>query len=108
MAEGIRTGLSVYGADSSNNFFPTEEMIHDYPTLRSIVTANGETLPETEELAGVTFMDYATHDTDGDGLHDSYSMRLRVAKVSTTHIGWCVVIAPEGIEKCDPQARSSS
>ena len=108
MAEVIRAGLAVYGADSPNYFFPTEEMIHDYLTLRSIAAAKGETLPETEELAGVTLMDYATHDTDGDGLHDSYSMRLRVAKISPTQRGWCIVIAPEGIEKCDPQARNSS
>ena len=83
-------------------------MLNDYSMLRALVNSSGGTLPETEVDAGVTFRNYTSLDADGDGLHESYTMSLRVTKVSTEHRGWCVVITPEGIERCDPRERSSS
>jgi hypothetical protein len=109
MGESIRAAFAAYAADSSGNLYPTEEDIHDYTTLRTLVNANGGMLPETEDLAGVSFGDYTTFDTDGDHIHDAYSMRLRVTEVSTKQMGWwCVVITPKGIDKCAPLTSSSS
>ena len=99
-AEGIRAALAGwYAADSSGNAFPSKEMIYDYPTLRTLVNAKGGMLRETEN--GFTFSTYDTRDSDGDGIHDNYSMRLRVRGVPKTLRGWCILISPGGISRAE-------
>ena len=97
-SESLRAALASFAADSSDNTFPAADHIRDYATLRAIVNQNGGTLKATEAEMGITFVSYGTHDTDADGVADSYVLTLVV--VHENHRQQ-LVVAPEGITRGD-------
>ncbi len=98
-SEVIRAALASYAADSSGSAFPLTGAITDFNSLRLVVNKNGGMLPST-----AIFMvnNYASYDSDGDGVADTYSMRLIVNGVTSSVTGSQILLTPEGIFKCTP------
>jgi prepilin-type N-terminal cleavage/methylation domain-containing protein len=98
-SEVIRSALASYAADSSGNAYPLTGAITDFSSLRLVVNKNGGMLPSA---AIFTLGNYAYYDSDGDGIADTYSMRLIVNGVSPSLLGSQILLTPEGILKCTP------
>jgi hypothetical protein len=64
-----------------------------------VVNKNGGMLPSA---AIFTVNSYDFYDSDGDGLADTYSMRLSVIGVPSSVTGSQILLTPEGIFKCTP------
>ena len=96
-AEGVRSALAAFAADSLGNAYPNEAQIPDYPSLTTVVNANGGTLPANPPFGMVG---YTTEDRDADGQADNYSMRFSVNGVDTPINGGQVLITPGGIFRC--------
>jgi len=96
--ESVRAALASFAADSPDNLYPATAVMTDYASLRTTVNNNGATLPATGLF---TLNHYTRFDTDGDGVDDSYSMRLVVTGVVGTFVGSHVLVTPEGgIQRC--------
>ena len=96
-SEVIRSALASYAADSSGNAYPLTGEITDFSSLRLVVNKNGGMLPSAPIF---TLGNYAYYDSDGDGIADTYSMRLIVNGVSPSLLGSQILLTPEGILKC--------
>ncbi len=96
--ESMRAALAAFAADSVGNLFPSA--VADWGTLTSVINKNGGTLKATELLAGMTFRGFTSIDSDGDAVDDTYTMSFDVTGVDDSNIGHCVVISPQGIDKC--------
>jgi prepilin-type N-terminal cleavage/methylation domain-containing protein len=96
--ESVRAALTSFAADSPSNLFPATAVITDYASLRTTANKNGATLPATGSF---TLDHYTRFDTDGDGVDDSYSMRLVVTGVASTIVGSHLLVTPEGgVQRC--------
>jgi type IV pilus assembly protein PilA len=82
--ESVRAALASFAADSPDNLYPATAVMTDYASLRTTVNHHGATLPATGSF---TLAHYTRFDTDGDGVDDSYSMRLAVTGVASTIVG---------------------
>jgi prepilin-type N-terminal cleavage/methylation domain-containing protein len=98
-SEAIRAALASYAASSLHNTYPLTGSITDFNSLRLVVNANGGMLPPS---ASFSVAHYALYDGDGDGIAETYSMRLHVNGVSNAIAGAQLLITPEGILKCTP------
>ena len=68
--------------------------ITDFNSLRLVVNAHGGMLP----LSAIFSVDhYDLYDSDGDGISETYSMRLMVNGVSNATAGAQLLLTPEGI-----------
>ncbi len=97
----VRAALASYAADSPGNLYPLT--IADYGALTTIVNIHGGQLKNTEQEMGVEFLHYNLVDADGNGDNESYAMSFVVSGVPRTQLGWCIVVAPEGVSKCEPE-----
>ena len=96
--ESVRAALASFAADSPDNLYPATAVMTDYAALRTTVNNNGATLPA---MGIFTLNHYTRFDTDGDGVDDSYSMRLVVTGVVGTFVGSHLLVTPEGgIQRC--------
>ena len=98
-SEAIRAALASYAAGNSQNVYPLTGVITDFDSLRLVVNKNGGVLPSA---AIFTVRNYASYDSDGDGVADTYSMRLIVNGVPPSLLGSQILLTPEGIFKCTP------
>jgi prepilin-type N-terminal cleavage/methylation domain-containing protein len=98
-SEAIRAALASYAASSLHNAYPLTGAITDFASLRLVVNTHGGMLPPS---ASFSVGHYAFSDSDGDGIADTYSMRLNVNGVSNAIAGAQLLITPEGIFKCTP------
>jgi prepilin-type N-terminal cleavage/methylation domain-containing protein len=96
-SEAIRAALASYAASSLQNAYPLTGAITDFDSLRLVVNAHGGMLPPH---AIFSVGHYAFYDGDGDGIADTYSMRLNVNGVSNATAGAQLLITPGGILKC--------
>ena len=96
--ESVRAALASFAADSPANLYPATAVMPDYASMRTTVNKNGAMLPATGSF---TLAHYTRFDTDGDGVDDSYSMRLVVTGVAGTFVGSHLLVTPEsGVQRC--------
>lgn len=96
-SEAIRAAMASYAASNINNAYPATGTITDLGSLSTLVNNNGGTLPAT----GIFSLDhYHFFDSGGDGIDDTYSMRLIVRGVPTQVAGASILLTPQGIFKC--------
>ena len=98
-SEAIRAALASYAASNSQHLYPDTGTITDFNSLRLVVNANGSMLTPSQ-IFEVNHYDF--YDSDGDGIADTYSMRLSVNGVSSTVVGAHLLLTPQGIFKCTP------
>jgi type II secretory pathway pseudopilin PulG len=96
-SEAIRAALASYAASNSQNVYPLTGTITDFNSLSLVVNAHGGMLPLS---AIFSVAHYNLYDSDGDGIADTYSMRLIVNGVSNATVGAQLLLTPEGIFKC--------
>ena len=96
-SETIRSAFASYAAGNEATVYPPTDTIIDFDSLRLVVNANGGVLPAS---AGFSVAHYELLDSDGDGVADTYSLRLNVNGVSNATTGAQVLITPQGIFKC--------
>jgi prepilin-type N-terminal cleavage/methylation domain-containing protein len=96
-SEAIRAALASYAAGSPGNIYPATDAITDFDSLRLVVNANGGSLPVN---AIFSVAHYDLYDSSGDGIADTYSMRLIVNGVSSATAGVQLLITPQGLFKC--------
>jgi prepilin-type N-terminal cleavage/methylation domain-containing protein len=96
--DSVRAALASFAADSVDNLYPASATITDYATLRTTANLNGATLPAAGTF---TLTHYTRFDTDGDGVQDSYSMRVVVTGVPNTFTGNNLLVTPDGgVQRC--------
>jgi prepilin-type N-terminal cleavage/methylation domain-containing protein len=96
-SEAIRAALASYAVGNAQNIYPLTGAITDFDSLRLLVNANGGMLP----LSAIFTVDhYDFYDSDGDGIADTYSMRLAVNGVPNAIAGAQILLTPQGIFKC--------
>ena len=96
-SEAIRAALASYAASNAQNVYPLTGTITDFNSLSLVVNAHGGMLP----LSAIFSVDhYDLYDSDGDGIAETYSMRLMVNGVSNASAGAQLLLTPEGIFKC--------
>jgi len=94
--ESIRGALAGFAADSDGNIFPAA--VADWAALVAVSNNNGATLKNTENLQGMSFVDYATWDVDGDGTAgDDYYFVFYVNGVPNDLTGSQIEVRPSGI-----------
>jgi type II secretory pathway pseudopilin PulG len=98
-SNAIRSALAGYATAHPRMSYPA--LIVDYNSLVTLVNAHGGQLSPTPSKSGFTLQDYAPIDRENDGDYESYMLRIRVNNVPTTKAGWCVVITPSAIAKCN-------
>jgi len=98
-SDAIRSALAGYAATQPTMSYPAT--IDDYTSLVTLVNAHGGHLSPTASKSGFTLQDYTPIDRENDGDYESYTLRVRVNNVPTTKAGWCVVITPSAIAKCE-------
>src|SRR5262249_30862241 len=96
-SEAIRAALASYAASNAQNGYPATGAITDFDSLRLVVNAHGGMLPPS---AIFSVDHYNFYDSDGDGIANTYSMRLIVNAVSNATAGAQLLLTPEGIFKC--------
>jgi prepilin-type N-terminal cleavage/methylation domain-containing protein len=96
----VRSALASYAASDTPHTYP--DSIGDYGVLRAIVNQHGGQLEATELSTGMTFDTYTAMDENGDGETDSYMIRFRVNTVPSSQRGWCILVSPKEIAKCEP------
>ena len=96
----VRSALASYAASAPTNTYP--DAIADYGTLRTIVNQHGGQLAPTEQATGLTFVSYTSIDQNSDGENDSYMIRFKVNTVPASQSGWCILVSPGEIAKCEP------
>ena len=96
--DSVRAAIASFAADSVDNLYPTTATITDYATLRTTANKNGATLPAAGTF---TLTHYTRFDSDGDGVDDSYSMRVIVTGVPNTFTGNNLLVTPDaGVQRC--------
>ena len=96
--DSVRAAIASFAADSVDNLYPASALITDYATLRTQANKNGATLPATGTF---TLNHYNRFDSDGDGVEDSYSMRMVVIGVPPTFVGNNLLVTPDGgVQRC--------
>ncbi len=96
--DSVRAAIASFAADSVDNLYPASALITDYATLRTQANKNGATLPATGTF---TLNHYNRFDSDGDGVEDSYSMRIVVTGVPSTFTGNHLLVTPDGgVQRC--------
>jgi prepilin-type N-terminal cleavage/methylation domain-containing protein len=98
-SDAIRSALAGYATAHATMSYPAA--IADYNSLVTLVNAHGGQLSPTSYKSGFTLQDYTAIDSEKDGDYESYTLRVRVSNVPTTKVGWCVVITPSAITRCD-------
>jgi type II secretory pathway pseudopilin PulG len=98
-SEAIRAALASFAASNAQNAYPSTSTITDFNSLRLVVNAHGGMLGTGTDFS-VDHYDF--FDSDGDGIADSYSMRLIVDGVAHAIAGAQLLITPQGIFKCTP------
>ena len=93
----IQAALASYAVGNSQYSYPATGTITDFNSLRLVVNAHGGMLPLN---AIFSVAHYNLYDSDGDGIADTYSMRLIVNGVSNATVGAQLLLTPEGIFKC--------
>ena len=96
-SEAIRAALASYAASNVGNVYPPTAAITDFSSLRLVVNEHGGMLPAS---AIFTVSHYDFYDSNGDGVADTYSLRLIVNGVSTDLVGAQLLVTPQGIFKC--------
>ena len=96
-SEAIRAALASYAVSDAQNLYPSAGAITDFDSLRLLVNANGGMLPLS---AIFSVIHYDPYDSNGDGIADSYSMRLLVNSVAADTVGAQLLVTPQGIFKC--------
>jgi prepilin-type N-terminal cleavage/methylation domain-containing protein len=96
----VRSALASYATSDTPHTYP--DAIADYATLRTIVNQHGGQLEPTEQKTGMTFVNYTPIDENGDGETDSYIIRFRVNTVPSSQRGWCILVSPKELAKCEP------
>jgi prepilin-type N-terminal cleavage/methylation domain-containing protein len=96
-SEAIRAALASYAVGNAQNVYPSTGTITDFNSLRLVVNANGGMLPPS---AIFSVDHYDLYDSDGDGIEDTYSMRLIVNGVMSATAGAQLLVTPQGIFKC--------
>ncbi len=96
-SEAIRSALASYAAGHSQQLYPATGEITDFNSLRLVVNANGGMLPLS---AIFSFDSYNLYDSNGDGIADTYAMRLIVNGVSNATTGAQLLLTPQGIFRC--------
>lgn len=96
-SEAIRAALASYAASNAQNAYPSTGTITDFNSLRLVVNAHGGMLGTG---TGFSVDHYDFYDSDGDGIADSYSMRLIVDGVAHAMAGAQLLLTPQGIFKC--------
>src|SRR5262249_10521590 len=96
-SEAIRAALASYAASHAQNAYPATGEITDFNSLRLVVNANGGMLP-LNDLFLVNH--YSFYDSDGDGVANTYALRLIVNGVSNATAGAQLLLTPQGIFKC--------
>ena len=99
-SDAIRSALAGYASSQISTSYP--DAIADYDSLATLVNENGGQLALTSLKSGFTLQDYIPLDAEGDGEYESYTLTVRVNSVPDTKPGWCVVITPSAITKCNP------
>ena len=99
-SDAIRSALAGYASSQITTSYPSA--IADYDALVTLVNENGGQLALTAQKSGFTLQDYTPLDLEGDGEYESYTLSVRVINVPDTKPGWCVVITPSAITKCNP------
>jgi len=99
-SDAIRSALAGYASSQITTSYPGA--IADYDSLVTLVNENGGQLETTSLKSGFTLQDYVPLDLEGDGEYESYTLTVRVNNVPDTKPGWCVVITPSAITKCNP------
>ena len=98
-SEAIRAALASYATSDPQNGYPATGAITDFDSLRLVVNANGGMMPPS---ANFSVAHYDFYDSDGDGIADTYALRLIVNGVSNAMAGAQLLLTPEGIFKCTP------
>ena len=96
-SEAIRSALASYAVGNAQNVYPSTGTITDFDSLRLVVNTNGGMLAPS---AIFSVVHYDFYDSDGDGIADTYSMRLLVNGVTTVTAGAQLLLTPQGIFKC--------
>ena len=102
MASGdaIRSALASYAASHPAMAYPAA--INDHAELVALVNKYGGQLSLAAASGRFSLQNYTPLDRENDGDVESYTMDLRVSGVPTAMAGWCVVVTPGHITKCDP------
>jgi type II secretory pathway pseudopilin PulG len=96
-SEAIRAAFASYAAGNAQQHYPATGEITDFNSLRLVVNAHGGMLP----LNTIFSVDrYNLYDSDGDGIANTYALRLIVNGVSNTTTGAQLLLTPQGIFKC--------
>jgi prepilin-type N-terminal cleavage/methylation domain-containing protein len=96
--DSVRAAIASFAADSVDNLYPATAVMTDYASLRTTANKHGAALPATGSF---TLEHYTRFDMDGDGVDDSYSMRLVVTGVAGTFVGSHLLVTPEGgVQRC--------
>jgi type IV pilus assembly protein PilA len=103
--EGVRSAFAAFAADAFANRYPADATISSYASLRTIVNANGATLPAA--AGNLTFVSYGGTDTDLDGFNDDYSMRWATVGLTTGTPGFQILVTPQGILRCSTVATAT-
>ena len=96
-SETIRAARASYAASNPGNIYPATGTITDVDSLRLVVNEHGGMLPLHTTFS---FDHYDLYDSNGDGVADSYSMRLIVDGVASAMTGAQLLLTPQGIFKC--------
>jgi prepilin-type N-terminal cleavage/methylation domain-containing protein len=96
-SETIRAALASYAAGNAQNIYPLTGTITDFNSLRLLVNAHGGMLPSSVSF---TVDHYNFYDSDGDGITDTYSLRLIVNGVQNAIAGAHILLTPRGIFPC--------
>ena len=99
-SDAIRSALAGYASSQRTTSYPAA--IDDYDSLVTLVNQNGGQLDSASIKSGFTLQGYTPLDHEGDGEYESYTMTVRVNNVPDKKPGWCVVITPGAITKCNP------
>ncbi len=98
--ESIRDAIAGFAAVSPGSTFPQESQITNWPELIAITNPNGATLRSTEDDQGITFVSYATWDTDQNGdAGDDYYFIFYVIGIPSDMTGSQLEIRPSGIAR---------
>lgn len=97
-SESIRDAVAGFAAVSPGSTFPLESQITNWTELIAITNPNGATLRSTDAEQGISFVSYATWDTDLNGdAGDDYYFVFYVIGIPNDMTGSQIEIRPSGI-----------
>jgi len=96
--ESIRDAVAGFAAVSPGSTFPQQAQIASWADLIALANPNGATLRTSEADQGISFVSYATWDTDGNGeAGDDYYFVFYVSGIPNDLTGSQIEIRPSGI-----------